>query len=122
MFGRKALIALPAIALLLSACGPTPDQVNNSGHGPYANADYSAALDAYETSRDRVPRAGEPRYNVGNALYRMENFEESLEEYDEALKYAKGDLRSRGSSTEATRPFERSSMRMLSRRTRRCCA
>ena len=96
MFGRKALIALPAIALLLLACGPTPDQVNNSGHGSYANADYSAALDAYETARERVPKAGGPHYNVGNALYRMENFEESLEEYDEALKYAKGDLRSRG--------------------------
>ena len=96
MFGLRTLIALPAAALFLSACGPTPDEVNNSGHGSYANADYSAALDAYEAARERVPRAGEPRYNVGNALYRMENFEESIEEYDEALEYAKGDLRSRG--------------------------
>ena len=96
MFGLRTLFALPAAALFLSACGPTPDEVNNSGHGSYANADYSAALDAYEAARERVPRAGEPHYNVGNALYRMENFEESIEEYDEALEYAKGDLRSRG--------------------------
>ena len=121
MFGLRTLIALPVAALFLSACGPTPDEVNNSGHGSYANADYSAALDAYEAARERAPEAGEPRYNVGNALYRMENFEESIEEYDEALEYAKGDLRSRGSSTEATRPFEPGSTHRLSRRTRRCC-
>ena len=93
---RRALIAFPAAALLLSACGPTPGQANNSGHEPYASADYSAALDAYEAARERAPKAGEPHYNVGNALYRMEDFEESIEEYDEALMYAEGDLRSRG--------------------------
>ena len=120
MFGRRALIALPAIAICLAACGPTPDQVNNSGHEPYASADYEAALDAYVGARDRVPELGEPHYNAGNALYRMEEIEESLGEYDEALKFARGDLRAR-SSTESTRPSRRRSMPRLSRRTRRCC-
>ncbi len=96
MFGLRTLIALPAAALLLSACGPSPGEVNNSGHGPYANADYGAALDAYEAARDRAPEEGAPRYNVGNVLYRMDDFEESLKEYDEALRDATGDLRSRG--------------------------
>lgn len=96
MFGRRALIALPVIVAWLTACGPTPDQVNDAGHEPYANADYQAAMDAYEAARGSVPGSAEPHYNVGNTLYRMERFEESLVEYDEALKSARGDLRSRG--------------------------
>ena len=95
MFGRRVLIVLPIVALWLSACGSTPDQINNSGHEPYMSADYEAALDTYERARQRAPRSGESHYNVGNALYRMEEFEESLHGYDEALKYARGDLRSR---------------------------
>ena len=96
MSGRRALIALPAIAIWLTACGPTPDQVNSSGHEPYASGDYEAALDAYGEARDRAPKLGAPYYNVGNVLYRMESFEDSLKEYDDALKYAQDDLRSRG--------------------------
>ena len=96
MSGLRALIALPAIAIWLTACGPSPDQVNGSGHEPYASGDYAAALDAYEEARDLAPEPGAPYYNVGNTLYRMESFEESLEQYDGALKYARGDLRSRG--------------------------
>ena len=106
MFGRKALIALPAIAIWLTACGPTPDQVNNSGHEPYASADYEAALDAYVGARDRVPKMGEPYYNAGNALYRMDEIEESLSEYDEALKYARGDLRSRAFFNRGNAAFQ----------------
>ena len=96
MFSRRALVTLPVIAIWLAACGPTPDQVNNSGHEPYARADYAAALDAYTEARGHAPTSGEPYYNAGNALYRMEKFEESLAEYDEALRHAGGDLRSRG--------------------------
>ena len=105
MFGRRTLIALPTAVLLLSACGPSPDEVNNSGHEPYTNADYGAALDAYEAARDRVPEAGAPHYNVGNVLYRTEDFEESLKEYDEALMDATGDLRSRGFFNRGTAAF-----------------
>ena len=106
MFGRRALIALPAIAICLTACGPTPDQVNNSGHEPYASADYEAALDAYVGARDRVPELGEPHYNAGNALYRMEEIEESLGEYDEALKFARGDLRARAFFNRGNAAFQ----------------
>ena len=106
MLGREALIALPAIAFYLAACGPTPDQVNNSGHEPYGGADYETALGAYEGARDRVPMSGEPHYNVGNTLYRMDEFEESLKEYDEALKYARGDLRSRGFFNRGNAAFQ----------------
>ena len=96
MFGHRALMALPVIAIWLMACGPTPDQLNNSGHEPYASGNYEAALDVYEGARSQAPESGAPYYNVGNTLYRMESFEESLKEYDDALKYARGDLRSRG--------------------------
>ena len=106
MFGRRAFIALPAIAMWLAACGPTPDQVNNSGHEPYASADYEAALDGYAGARDRVPELGEPHYNAGNALYRMEEVEESLSAYDEALKYARGDLRSRAFFNRGNAAFQ----------------
>ena len=96
MSGLRALIALPAIAVWLTACGPTPDQVNSSGHGPYASGDYEAALDVYEEARHLAPELAAPYYNVGNTQYRMESFEESVKEYDDALEYARGDLRSRG--------------------------
>ena len=106
MLGRRALIALPAIAIWLAACGPTPDQVNNAGHQLYTNNDYQAALDSYEGARDLAPKSAEPRYNVGNALYRLGEFEESLLEYDEALRYARGDLRSRAFFNRGNAAFQ----------------
>ena len=107
MHSLRVLIALPVIALCLAACGPTSDEINNSGHEPYASAEYEIALDRYETARDRAPKSGVPPYNAGNALYRMEEYEESLEEYDEALRRARGDLRSRGFFNRGNAAFQR---------------
>lgn len=106
MFGRKLLIVLPAIALCLAACGPTPDQVNNSGHEPYANSDYEAALESYQGAQERAPTLAEPHYNAGNAQYRMGEFEQALQGYDEALKYARDDLRSRGFFNRGNAAFQ----------------
>ena len=61
---------------------------------------------AYVGARDRVPELGEPHYNAGNALYRMEEVEESLNEYDEALKYARGGLRSRAFFNRGNAAFQ----------------
>ena len=96
MFHRGTLIGATALALSVMACGTTPARVNESGHDPYLNGDYTAALDAYENSGALAPEVGEPLYNAGNALYRMEQYDESLGYYDESLRYARDDVRSRG--------------------------
>ena len=96
MLDRGILVAVALLALFLLACGPTPAHVNNSGHVPYRNSDLAAALDTYRGAQVRAPESGEPYYNAGNVLYRMEEYQESLQEYDESLKYAESELRSRG--------------------------
>lgn len=106
MLGLRYLIALPAVVLLFMACGQMPDQINNSGHDPYASGDYASALEAYESARSRVPTAAEPHYNIGNALYRMGQFEGSINDYDESLRYATSDLRSRGFFNRGNAAFQ----------------
>ena len=96
MFERGTLVAVAVLALCLLACGPTPAQLNNSGHEQYRNRDFAAALDTYRGAQERAPDSGEPYYNAGIVLYRMEEYEESLQEYDESLRHAEGELRSRG--------------------------
>ena len=96
MFRRGTLVAVAVLALCPLACGPTPAQLNNSGHEPYRNRDFAAALDTYRGAQERAPESGEPYYNAGIVLYRMEEYEESLQEYDESLTYAESELRSRG--------------------------
>ena len=104
---RGALLVFATVlALLMMACGPTPSQVNNSGHGPYQSGDYAAALDAYQLALERSPEYGEPYYNSGNALYRMEEYERSLDTYDESLGFAEGDLRARGFFNRGNASFQ----------------
>ena len=92
----RILISMVALALCLTACGPTPAGVNDSGHEPYLSGDYSSSLELYERASERDPGAPEPRYNSGNTLYRMEEYGESLLRYDESLRNARGELRSSG--------------------------
>ena len=96
MLDRGILAAAIGLSLCLLACAPTPAQVNNAGHGPYLGGDYAAALEFYRDAQGRAPESGEPHYNSGNALYRMEEYEDALESFDESLMHAKGELRSHG--------------------------
>ena len=100
------LLGLSVLALLVLACGPTPAQVNNSGHEPYLAGDYAAALDAYQGAQGVSRESGEPYYNAGNVLYRMGEYEDSLQSYDESLKYAKGELRSSGFFNRGNASFQ----------------
>ena len=96
MFNRYILVVAAVLALSLAACGTTPAEVNNSGHGPYLSGDYAAALEAYQFAQQRSSESGAPFYNSGNAQYRMGEYEGSVEDFDESLRHAKGELRSRG--------------------------
>ena len=106
MVDRLTFLGLSVLALCMLACGPTPAQVNNSGHEPYLAGDYEAALDAYQGAQGVSPESGEPHYNAGNVLYRMGEYEDSLQSYDEALKYAERELRSSGFFNRGNASFQ----------------
>ena len=106
MVDRRVLIIVLALVPCLWACDPTPAQVNNAGHEPYLNGDYAAALLAYQGAQVRAPDVGEPHYNAGNARYRMAAYEESLQEYDEALRFARSELRLRGFFNRGNAAFQ----------------
>ena len=103
---RGILVAAALLAACLLACGPTPAQVNNSGHEAYLNGDYASALESYQGAQGRAPKSGEPHYNSGNALYRTEEYEKALQSYDESLRHAGGELRSRGFFNRGNTAFQ----------------
>ena len=106
MPARAMLVVAAVVAGWMLACGPTPAQVNNSGHEAYLNGDYASALESYQSAQGRAPESGEPHYNSGNALYRTEEYEEALQSYDESLRHAAGDLRSRGFFNRGNAAFQ----------------
>ena len=106
MPAREILIVVTLLAVCLLGCGPTPAQVNNSGHGPYLNGDYTSALESYLGAQGRAPESGEPHYNSGNALHRTEEYEEALQSYDESLRHSGGELRARGFFNRGNTAFQ----------------
>ena len=106
MNARAMLVVAAVVAVCLLACGPTPAQVNNSGHEPYLGGDHDSALESYQDAQVRAPESGEPHYNSGNALYRTEEYEEALQSYDESLRHAAGELRSHGFFNRGNTAFQ----------------
>ena len=106
MHARAMLVVAAVFAICLMACGPTPAQVNNSGHEPYLGGDYASALETYQDAQHRAPESGEPHYNSGNALYRTGEYEEASQSYDESLQHAGGELRSRGLFNRGNAAFQ----------------
>lgn len=92
----RILISLIVLALCVAGCAQTSADVNSAGHGSFLGGDYASALEQYERAAERDPGAAEPVYNTGNALYRMEEFGESVRRYDESLQNAEGELRASG--------------------------
>ena len=106
MIDRAVMAVLTVLVLCLVACGSTPASVNNSGHDPYLNGEYAAALDAYRSAQERSPDSGEPYYNSGNVRYRMGEYEGSLQDYDESIRRAGSELRSRGLFNRGNASFQ----------------
>ena len=97
MIHRGALVGLTVLALCVMACGPTPGEVNNSGHEPYRNGDYDVALDSYGDAMELAPESQGSLTTIRATCYiRIEEYGESISSYDESLRNARGELRSRG--------------------------
>ncbi len=83
------LLALMALtALLVTACGPQAEELNQDGNKAFAKQAFEEALQAYATAQIESPELAEPYYNAANTLYRQEKYAEALEQIEQALSYA----------------------------------
>ena len=104
---RLGILLIAAILVMgLTGCGATAEEINKSGHESYLSGDYAAALEAYQLAQERSSESGEPLFNSGNARYRMGEYEGSVEDFDESLRRAEGELRSRGFFNRGNAQFQ----------------
>ncbi|MCA9988913.1 MAG: tetratricopeptide repeat protein [Anaerolineales bacterium] len=91
---------LPSIFLFLilaiTACSPSPAQLNEDGNEAFANQDYVAALDSYQQALVEDETLAEPYYNAANTLYRQELYPDAQAQMEQALAYAQGNLAEEG--------------------------
>ncbi len=82
------ILGLLAAGVLVTACGPKAEKLNEKGNEAFAEEAYLEALAAYESALIESPELAEPYYNAANTLYREGAFDEALTLLEEALKYA----------------------------------
>lgn len=81
------VLALSSAALLLAACSPSAEKLNNQGNEAFAEQEYLVALHEYQSAQVESPELAEPYYNAANALYREGAYVEALEQMQLALQY-----------------------------------
>ena len=52
-FRRQSITPLFAAVLVLAACAPSAQQVNNDGNAAFKNQNYDAALNAYQQAQQQ---------------------------------------------------------------------
>lgn len=80
-------LMLAAVALLAACAGTDASKLNNEGNDAYAKQAYEEAWARYQAAQIEDPAKAEPYYNAANALYRQGNYQEALEQMQQALAY-----------------------------------
>lgn len=86
----KAIIWLTfmAIGLMLVACSPSAEKLNQQGNQAFLEEAYQEALQAYQSAQIESPELAEPYYNAANSFYRQGNYAEALAQLQQALSFA----------------------------------
>ena len=77
--------------LLLVACSPSAEKLNQEGNQAFTEQAFIEALEAYQNAQIESPELAEPYYNAANAYYRQGQYEQALEQLQHALQFAKDD-------------------------------
>ena len=83
---RRALIVLASVGSLL---GGEAHRRTEKGNALYKDGALDRALDEYGRAQALVPLAPELPYDLGNVLYRKENWAGAAEAYEKALGSAR---------------------------------
>ena len=91
MFKRFLTTSVFGFILILLCSGffETASGLNQKGNKEYEKKHYDTALDAYRKAQVRKPDQTEIRYNLGTALYQVDQFEEAQTQLEQALANAK---------------------------------
>lgn len=82
------LFLMLAVATVLSACaGTDAGKLNQEGNDAYAKQAYEDAWARYQAAQIEDPAKAEPYYNAANTLYRQGNYQDALEQMQQALAY-----------------------------------
>jgi Ca-activated chloride channel family protein len=82
---RLMIPVLILVALFLGACGQSAEKLNNVGNEAFENQEYESALMAYHQAGEDSPELAEPHYNAANTHYRLEDYEQALQQIEAAL-------------------------------------
>jgi tetratricopeptide (TPR) repeat protein len=82
------VIAILALGMLVAACSPSAEKLNQDGNQAYTEQAYLEALEAYQTAQIESPELAEPYYNAANTFYRQGQYEQALEQLQQALQFA----------------------------------
>lgn len=74
--------------LLLVACSPSAERLNQEGNQAFTEQAFIEALEAYQNAQIESPELAEPYYNAANAYYRQGQYEQALEQLQHALQFA----------------------------------
>ena len=86
LFGLLALAYLPP-------AHANPAKLFRDGNKAYAAGRFDEAVEAYQEATVEAPESAEIYYNLGNAQYRVENFEEAQATFEYAAAMAASDAR-----------------------------
>lgn len=95
MRGKITVLAL-CLILVLGACSPSPERLNNLGNAAYEEQDYETAMKNYLNAQAKLPKLAEPAYNAANVNYRQEDYEAAMQRLQGSLQIADGDLAQMG--------------------------
>jgi tetratricopeptide (TPR) repeat protein len=79
--------AIPAVALAQSVPGQTPEQLFSRANDLYRAAQYSEAVDAYETIARQGSVNGNLYYNLGNSYFKKGEIGKAILNYERARQF-----------------------------------
>lgn len=82
---KKTLILL-LLSTVLGASAQNPQTLMQQGNDAYAKGDFATAVQAYNSILEAGYHSADLYYNLGNAYYRLEEYGQSILNYERALR------------------------------------
>ncbi len=88
----KQMLVFILFIIILTACAPSPEQINNRGNRSFNQQNYELALQDYLNAQVELPERAEPGYNAANTLEHQGDLQAAQQRLLGALETAGDEL------------------------------